>query len=181
MPGPPSHLHHPALLFSWVAGLITDPRWHAIARTHAHSSSSHSLYPSLTLASFFFLHFFLSHCHTLSSFLSPAPNFFLSLCFLFSPLFSVTLSDSLLLQPAHSTSPFLFLCHPFFYFLCSFLFLTLLSPLSLSPLSLTLCPVQLQFSHTFSLSLSLSSSPQPSASPLTKSQGTRGGERGKEK
>ncbi len=87
MPGPPSHLHHPALLFSWVAGLITDPRWHAISRTHrqtdrqtdrqtqtqtqththththtqTHTALPHilSFYPSLSLSFFSFLFF----CH----------------------------------------------------------------------------------------------------------------------
>lgn len=121
MPGPPSHLHHPALLFSWVAGLITDPRWHVIARahtdtgtrarTHLQSSSSHSFFLSLSLTLAFFFSPFIFSCHIVTfsplSFSRSFELFFLSLCFLFSPLFPVSLCHILFSRTRHIL-PFFF-------------------------------------------------------------------------
>lgn len=136
MPGPPSQLHHPALLFSWVAGLITDPRWHTITHARAHTQLFLTFffffYPSLALALFFLLHF---SCHIVI--FSPLTLLFLTFsftAFFFCPLFffhSVTLFSC-----TQHILPFFFcFCHPFFYFLCFFLFLTYCFLLSLFTLS----------------------------------------------
>lgn len=160
MPGPPSHLHHHALLFSWVAGLITDPCWHAIARmrtrTGASEQDTHSIltfFLSIPLSHFpFFLHFILSHCHILSSFfLPPLRTFFSSLLPFFASFFlcySVTFSSlapgTFYLSFSVSLSPILL-----FFMLLSFPDI-LLSPLSLH--SLSLCALSLVFSPSVSLS-----------------------------
>lgn len=178
MPGPPSQLHHPALLFSWVARLITDPRWHAIGRasTHVHThtrvytqnSTSYSFFPSLSLTlAFLFLHFFLSHCHIFSSYSAP-PNFFLSLRFLFSPLFfchSVTFSS---LAPGTLCLSFSVSLLPILLFLVLLSFSDILpSPPSLH--SHTVCAVF----HSPTPVFSHLPSPSPLSSFLAKSQGTR--------
>lgn len=142
MPGPPSQLHHPALLFSWVAGLITDLRWHTIgcasthacAHAHIHAELFLAFFLSIPLSRFPFTPFFLSHCHILSSYSAPQ-NFFLSLHILFSLLFSLSLCHILFSRTWHTAFLFLFLCHQFFYFFCSFFRYIAFSSLSLHSLS----------------------------------------------
>lgn len=140
---------------------------HRHARTHTPTELFLTFFLSIPLSHscflFFTLHFFLSHCHILSSFFLPLLRTFFSFPLLsfFSSFSCVTLSHSVLSHPAHSTFLFLFLCHPFFYFSCSFLFLTYSTPSNPNP--------------SFHPSLSLA--PQPSSFSLTKSRGTRGGER----
>lgn len=106
MPGPPSQLHRPALLFSCVAGLITYPR--DCAHTHRHTHLFLTVFLSILLSRVpssppFFL-----------SLLSYSALTLLLLTFLsFFSSSSVTLSHSSL-TPGTSTLLFLFLCHPFF-------------------------------------------------------------------
>ena len=153
MPGPPSHLHHPALLFSWVAGLITDPCWHAIAHTHTYThththtctSSSLSFHPSFSLLLSFFPSFSLSRCHIVSSsflllpltFFLLSASFFLLLFLCHSVTFSSLTPCTFYLSFCVSLSPVLL------YLMLLSVSDSLLSPLSLS-LSLlfhsVLCP-----------------------------------------
>lgn len=154
MPGPPSHLHHPALLFSWVAGLITDPRWHVIARAHTDTGAH-------------------AHTHTyraLPHILSFYPSLSLLLSFFHPSFFPVTLSHSLLfLSPAPSN--FFFFPSAFFFllfFLCHSVTFCSLAPgtfylsfsVSLSPVLLFL--MLLSFSDIFH-----SLQPQPLLPPLS--------------
>lgn len=153
MPGPPSHLHHPALLFSWVAGLITDPRWHVIARahtdtgtrarTHLQSSSSHSFFLSLSLTLAFFFSPFIFSCHIVT----------------FSPL-SFSRSFELFFFPSAFFFLLFFLCHSVTF--CSLAPGTfyLSFSVSLSPVLLFL--MLLSFSDIFH-----SLQPQPLLPPLS--------------
>lgn len=134
MPGPPSQLHRPALLFSCVAGLITYPR--DCAHTHRlflsillsrvpSSPPFFCSYSAPTNFSFLFLLFF---CHSVTLFsntwdiytsfsvsLSPFLHFlcffpFVTFCFLLSfslhsfSIGSLLLSDSSILAPSPSLS-----------------------------------------------------------------------------
>lgn len=161
MPGPPSQLHRPALLFSCVAGLITYP--HDCTRTHGHARTHLFLRVFLSIllshsCSPFSPPFFLSLCHILCSYSAPT-NFFLSACFF-------------LLFFCHSVTLFSYtwdIVHFFFCFfvtLSSFLMLLSFCDILLSPLFLTSLSLLVAFYSQILLSshlLHLSPSPTPSS------------------
>lgn len=148
MPGPPSQLHRPALLFSCVAGLITYPR--DCAHTHRHTHLFLTVFLSILLSRVpssppFFL-----------SLLSYSALTLLLLTFLsFFSSSSVTLSHSSL-TPGTSTLLFPFYLSPFLHFLCFFPFVTFCFLLSFSLHSFSIGSLLLSDSSILAPSPSLS-------------------------
>lgn len=161
-------------LGSWAHYRPTLARDYTHMRTH--TAIPHILFfPPISLLLSFSPPFFLSHCHILSSYYA-LPNFFPFSAFFFCPLFSPLSLCHILFSRTQHILPFFFcFCHPFFYFLCFFLFLTYCFLLSCFPLSYSVCCLPFSNSSflTSSLLLALSLSFSLSSFFLTKSPGTK--------
>lgn len=173
------HLSSTTLLYcsaGWLGSLQT----HAGTRLHtcAHTQLflTFFLFPDLSLSLSFFSFIFsvtLSYSLLLLTFFLSLLSFFV--------FFPLSLCHILFSRTQHILPFFFCFCHPFFYFLCSFLFLTYCFLLSLFTLSYSVCCLPFSNSSFLTSSLLLSLSLLLSSFSLTKSPGTRGRDREKDK